>query len=201
MRILLIAIGFFIAGILLGKLPQWLNSSPNATQPDFVGVKVPLKSWPSDSLLRSLDSIPVQEWINDNADANFRDTVESVSKVIPLSGAKPLSSTTNLSSSAQGGDSLLTISPEPKRRQVEGSNAWLPSFTATLKAMSEGGGKSQTVTVATGELKIADLLLRVYGDKAKQIPVVLIKFSLQPLNPSVNFENLQVGQSVRLPKI
>lgn len=202
MRIVVIIIAFFALGILLGKL-RGGDSSPSqpAADADFVGIKIPLAQWPSDSTLHSLDSIPPQEWINESAGPAFNDTADQISKVIADSspsssaqGSKPLS----LASAASSASSLL-VTPASRPTQLQGSTAWLPAFGAKLKAMEEGA-PGQKITVLQGEADIQAVLLRVYGVKSKQIPDALIRYSLQRLNPSLDFNALKPGQLVMLPK-
>lgn len=201
MRILVIVIVFFGLGILLGNLPKGESKAPALAQDaDFVGKKIPLETWPSDSVLHSLDSIPPQEWINEASGPAFDDSANQISKVIE-DPAKPsqgsATSATALSSSAHS----LAITDRMRPIASEGSAAWLPAFASTLKAMEEGEQPGQKITVLAGEQKLEQVLLRVYGPKSKQIPRSLIDYSLRAINKDLDLNALKAGQTLKLPKI
>lgn len=196
MRILFIIIAFFVAGILFGKLPTWLSDQKPNPQPDFMNRAVYLNQWPSDSLLKSLDAIPVQEWIDESAGPSFNDTNQKVSKIIPLSSTIKISSSSNPIQKPTTDPKIL---PELKKQIPSGTNAWLISWTSKLKQAKTNPGILQKIKSTPQETEIRLILKRLYGDQAKNIPQSLIDFDLQKLNPRVNFKSIPPGTILAIP--
>jgi predicted HNH restriction endonuclease len=70
----------------------------------------------------------------------------------------------------------------------------------SLRSDPDNKSLQKIYTVKT-EKNLREVLLSVYGAKAKKIPSVLALYQLRPLNSSVNLEKLKAGDIVILPKV
>lgn len=170
-----------------------------------VGKQYPLKAWPDSMYMANL--------------AQHADTVAKVEMKKWKSGGKVLLQ--------RDGHLPADISPEdfekmfgkaPKKKDAKqpgtsnskpaaasqgSSESFLDQFAARVEEIRENPGNNSLILryQVKDEKNIYHVLEKAYGSKSKHLPTILVKYQLKSFNADLNFDNLNSGEVVKLPKI
>ncbi len=94
---------------------------------------------------------------------------------------------------------LSTFAPQTKSSDPHFTERFISSLEKLLNNPTEKGLSLQ-VTSEPGET-FQQLLVRKYGTDARSLPLNLVSYQLKLINPGVDFNQLQPGEELLLPKL
>jgi hypothetical protein len=206
MRYLWLILSFFVVGWLVGEGTTWL-SEREPSKPAFVGQRYFMSAPPDSAMVARVTGTAGTTYIDENK-AVYDDSTgapKSITRIVErLPGADSVVSSSSVvvsSSSVALVRSLKKLNPGEVRllssSAAKPMESWVRQFAQALDRMDDEG-RYQTVRVARGEYEMMQVLVRVYGSKARTLPGALVQYGILAKNPQV--KSLTEGVELRLPK-